>query len=80
MASVSGKRGSTDQRITDYNAKVGWNHPRYKLLSTVISLVLSSLGGQNLVLHVTSFGGGGEGGTSHRLSVGQKLGRGTGMA
>ena len=26
---VSGKRGSTDWRITDYNAKVGWNHARY---------------------------------------------------
>ena len=46
---------STDRRITDYNAKVGWNHPCYKLHSTVMSLVLSSLGGQKLVLHVVLF-------------------------
>ena len=52
---VSGKRGSTDRQITDYNAKVGWNYSRYKLHSTVISLVLSSLEGQKVVLHVASF-------------------------
>ena len=46
---ASGKRGSTDRWITDYNAEVGWNHPHYKLHSTVISLVLPS---QKLVLHV----------------------------
>ena len=31
---VSGKRGSTDQRITDYNAKVVWNHPRNSEIDT----------------------------------------------
>ena len=49
------------------------SHPRYKLHSTVISLVLSSLGGQKLVQQICLSS------TSHRSSVGQKLGRGTGI-
>ena len=41
--SVSGKHGSTDRQITDYTAKVGWNSTRYKLHSTVVSLIFQRL-------------------------------------
>ena len=66
---VSGKRRSMNWRITDYNAKVGWNHPHYKLHSTVISLILLSLGGQKLVLHVASFVRRSKAGAWHRHGI-----------